>query len=145
LTLEARDGIPVCTRVTVEAKSEGREVRAVDLRAIRLEDWLEAIIAEVALRVVLTDDAGEPLVVSPGPGTPEAKRLAVAAVREARSNTRKHITDGHLRKVAAVYLADTANAPLKAVGERFGVSKRTAARWVATARDNGFIPERDEK
>jgi hypothetical protein len=145
LTLEARSGVPVCTQVTVQAKPEGREVRVADLRAIRLEDWLEAIIAEVALRIVITDDAGDPVVVSPAPGTPEARRVAVAAVRAARSGTRRRITDAHLRGVATVYLADTTGAPNKAVVERFGVPKRTAARWVAAARDKGFIPGRDEK
>ncbi|SEF34484.1 hypothetical protein SAMN05421837_107409 [Amycolatopsis pretoriensis] len=145
LTIEARDGVPVCTAVTVTAKDGGREVRAVDLRAIKLEDWIEAIVAEVAPTIVASDDDGRPIIVSPAPGTPDAQRLAVAAVRAARHGTRKTVTEDHLRTVAEVYNAADPRRGIKTVEERFGTSYRTAARWIAAARDKGFIPERDEK
>jgi len=145
MTVEARDGVPVCTEVVIRAKPGSREVRAADLRAIRLEDWLEAIIAEVAVQVVLTDEAGEPVVVSPAPATPDARRLAVSAVRAVRSGTRRRVTDALLRDVAAIYRGDQSGHPRLAVSERYGISKRTAARWVAAAREKKLIPGRDEQ
>ena len=50
-----------------------------------------------------------------------------------------HQPDEHYREVAAIYKANLAHAPLKAVQEAFGVSRAGASKKVARAREEGFL------
>jgi hypothetical protein len=50
------------------------------------------------------------------------------------------MTDENLRRVADVYLSDGTGAPIVAVMGAFHAKRRTASRWVAKAREEGFIP-----
>src|SRR4051794_23456181 len=45
MKIEVREGIPRWTQVTLVARPDGPEVRDKDLAAIRLNDWLERIVA----------------------------------------------------------------------------------------------------
>ena len=57
---------------------------------------------------------------------------------------RRSVNDELLREVAAVYL-DEPDAPTEAVADEFDVSKRTATRWVAAARDRGLLPPYEQQ
>lgn len=139
MTLDVRDGETVCTEITVSAKPDGRPVRASDFRVIHIDEWIDAIIAEVAPVVEVENEHGRALVVGPAPGDDQARELARAAVRAQRKGTRKNITDAHLAQVADVYTG-AERAPLKSVERHFGVSRATAARWVSLAKARDFIP-----
>ncbi|MGH3679144.1 MAG: hypothetical protein ACRDT2_02495 [Natronosporangium sp.] len=65
-------------------------------------------------------------------------RYATPALRPTR---RRRMTRALLREVAEVYRAaiTEGEAPTKAVADRYGVSHRTAGRWVAEARQRGEL------
>ena len=100
-------------------------------------DWLEQIVAMCSLKYSGT-----------GPGwtvlsQPVDDRGAVADIRRARSGRPRAVTPERLRKVAEVYRQHFADRPTEAVARSFGVSHRTAARYIRQARDAGHLPETD--
>jgi hypothetical protein len=133
MTIEVREGIPQCTQVTIRSTETGREVRSVDLRAARLEDWLESIVASAAAEPTehgyVIDDR------MPAELAAERKR-----VRYVRAGARRTITDDLLRQVAEIYRANASDRPTEAVLVAFGTSPRTAARYVQQAREREFLP-----
>lgn len=143
MTIEVRNDIPVCTQITVHAKDDGREVRDVDLRAIRIDDWIEDIVAVASSKIVSEDGAAVIEAVVYGDERDNRERSAARAmVRAARKDGRRRVTDDLLRDVAETYRANIPNGrPLQAVQRKFQVSYRTAARYVERARASKFLPE----
>lgn len=84
---------------------------------------------------LLVDERGE--VFGAAERAPGAAPAAIRA--ELRRHSYQRIDEGHLREVADVYQAAERH-PTKAVAERFGVPRPTAARWVMTARARRFLP-----
>ena len=50
MKIEVRQGIPVCTEVSLTARPDGPEVREKDLKYLRLNDWLEQIVAQCSVK-----------------------------------------------------------------------------------------------
>lgn len=117
----------------------GRSVRQEDLNRISLPKVRDAVMTRVPTYRLLTNDQGEVFGVA---GKPPGS--APAAIRaELRRHSYQRIDDAHLHEVSGVYRTADRH-PTKAVAERFGVPRPTAARWVMTARERGFLepPER---
>ena len=170
MTIEMRRGAPHCTELTIRAHPEGREVRGADLRAFRLEGIVNDVAALASVDVVTADDGstvfrkslnralqgaapGEVVNTTPGAVNAELRRYladeggeqefaqASKTIKEARSGSRRRLTDELLKQVAEIYRANLNDRPGEAVQAAYWVCPRQAARYIRAARDKGFLPD----
>ena len=134
-TIEVADGVPVVTRVELTKRDGHPGVRADSLRRLRLNDWVEDIVAAASLAVTVVDGN----LVADRATNPESVRRARSAVRAMQARGRRKVTPDHLATVAEVYIANEDNKPAEAVALAFGASDRTAFRWIAAAKREGLI------
>lgn len=145
LTFEVWKGVPVCTEVRITAKPEtGTHVRSKNIKGVaaQLEDYIEQWMSFLAC---------QPLPAPPGrrqwqrvlPQTNSDQRPAMLAVRSARREVRRKMTDELLQQVADTYLAAT-KARTEAVARAFAVSYRTAQRYIEKAREAGVLERTDQ-
>jgi hypothetical protein len=135
--IEVWDGVPVCTEVKVSAKPGDRtHVRAKDLKlvAFELENSIEYWLSELAFT-----RHGKTGWKRGFPKEAAERQAARTSIRKARQQVRRKMTDGHLQKVAETYRAGGPNKT-EAVAVAFGVSPRTASRYVQRARDARLLP-----
>jgi hypothetical protein len=125
--------------VTLTAR-KGRSVSPEDLRRIPLAKIRDVVMAQAPTFRLLVDEQGE--VFGAAQRAPGAAPAAIKT--ELRRHTYQRIDDAHLSEVAEVYRA-AERYPTKAVAERFGVPRPTAARWVMTARARGFLPPAERR
>jgi len=132
LEIQVWNGTPVCSKVELIGKSEaGAQVRVKHLKTLAgvLEDLVEQVCVNLGF-----DRNGDT-------GWTTAFPLAVETQRSRRravSGSRRKITRQFLERVAAVYR--DAEAPrLDAVAVEFDCSERSAARYVAKAREAGLL------
>lgn len=140
MTIEAIGGAPRCTELVIYAQPGGREVRSTDLRAVRLEQWVEDIATWTSGDVIQTDDGAAQVVLRVGAIDAERERKVLRELQRARSKSRRTVTDEVLRVAAETYRANASSRPVEAVGRAFATSHRTAARYVALARERGYLP-----
>lgn len=164
MVIEARNGAPQCVALCLAVHPEGREIRRVDLLKIRLEDWVDEVVALAALEVSTGSDGSATVrpsasrrlrgassvvdlslsefasTLESGHYDEDEIREARNAIRAARSGARRTITDELLAQVAGTYRQNVSDRPVKAVEHAFGTSHRTAARWVGLAREAGLLP-----
>jgi len=165
MTIEMRRGAPHCTELTIKAHPEGREVRGVDYRAVQLEKWVDEITALASMDVVTADDGSTVFSRSinralagaaPGEvvnatltemaryhadeGGEQEFAQASKTIKEARSGSRRRLTDELLKQVAEIYRANLNDRPGEAVQAAYWVCPRQAARYIRAARDKGFLP-----
>ena len=133
------DGVPQCRAVVASAIKGKRELRASDLRALPVEDILENVSAQLAEQLTTGDEGTERRVRRPL--VDEWRRGSISAIRGARRQGRRRVTDDALREVADVYRANLDGNPTDAVRAHLGVADRTARLWVRRARDAGFLGE----
>lgn len=136
MTIEVRQGIPVYTEVTLQARSDGPDIRRKDLD-IPLDDWLERFVGVCSMIAMEVDESGQPIRLVKKPSD---RRAAMVNARRVRSG-RPRIPSEHLQKVAEVYREHITDRPTDSVRAAFGVSHRTAARYVQQAREAGILPE----
>ncbi len=130
MKIEVREGIPQCVELVLRARPDGGpEVRDKDLAVIRVNDWLERIVAVCSLK-----RSGS------GWAKPVDDRTALADITRVRSR-RPRISRERLQKVAEVYRQHFDKRPTEAVARAFDVSHRTAARYVQQARAAGHLPK----
>jgi hypothetical protein len=135
MKIEVRQGIPVCTEVTLTARPDGPEVRDKDLKYLHLSDWLENIVARASMKSGgVPDDPA-----TWGWGKPVKDSTALADIRRVRSG-RSRMSRERLEKVADVYRQHVDARPTEAVARAFGVEHRTAARYVQQARAADLLP-----
>jgi hypothetical protein len=135
------DGVPECRDVRVVSVGAGRRVRARDLRAIKLDDIIEAGFGQVVWQPAPLPERMRQHGVDPadwvtGP-TPEQAHVAIRDMRQAKR--RRVLTDEVLEVVAEVYRANVDRNPTQAVREHFGCGQSTASLYVKLARDRGFL------
>jgi hypothetical protein len=140
MRIEVREGIPQWAEVRLQARPDGPEIRDKHLAAIHLGDWLNQIVAACSLGFSGADADG--IVWS----KPNTDRGAVADIRRAVSGRPRTVTPERLQKVAEVYRQHFGNRPTEAVARSFGVSHRTAARYVQMCRnpEHGLLPKTDK-
>ncbi len=134
MKIEVRQGIPVCTEVTLTARPDGPEVRDKDLEYLRLGDWLEQIVALASMKFSGSFPGGVT-----GWAKPVDDYTALRDIRRLRSG-RSRMSPERLQKIADVYRQHVDARPTEAVARAFGVSHRTAARYVDQARKADLLP-----
>jgi hypothetical protein len=136
-------GVAECRDVRVVSVGAGRSVRARDIRAVKLDDlieagfalavWQPAVLSEQARRHGV--DASDWFTGS----TVDESQTEVRGLRRRRRDKNRTITDDLLREVAEVYRSNLDRGPTQAVAERFSKAPSTAALYVKLARDAGFL------
>lgn len=114
------DGVPRCIFAGVRADfGSPREVRASDLREVRIEYVLEAAILHLSRFSV-------------------ARQVLTAETRSLMKR-RGTVSNQTLQEVAKVYEDHVDDAPTQAVADHFGIQLRTASLRVKRAREAGYI------
>lgn len=139
LRLEVVDGAPQCRELRIVSVPGGRDVRPVDLGAVRLHEWVEEFFAAFAARVVEDNPDGTVAVIEVPFGP--SHESAVTALHDARKGRgARRLTPALLAQVADVYRTRFDDRPTSAVAAAFGVAHRTAALYVQRAREAGLLP-----
>jgi Family of unknown function (DUF6214) len=124
MKIEVRRGVPQWTEVTLRARPYGAEVRDKDLSVVRLDTWLQQIVAMVS---------------TIGGSKPQNDQKALTDIGLAMKG-RPRISREHLKEVAEIYRAHIDSNPTEKVAAAFGKDRRTAGRYVRQARDAGLLP-----
>lgn len=144
--LEVKSGKPVCTSLTVTSYADWEPgLSAEKLASIQYGDLIEEVVQTQAVSAASVIKQGGP----PLPAWPRGQEPTLLSPSEmddielaaAKLHRNRKMTAEHLQKVAGVYLADRTGAPTEAVQLHFRTKHRTATRWVALARERGFLPE----
>jgi hypothetical protein len=137
LEIEVRQGVPVCTRIEMRAKEDGREVTPKDLLIVKgqMLYWLEKFTTFCA-------QATEDQDITRVPGWAD-RNTAQNSVRQARKASRRKITPDLLADVAKLYRVHVDGNPIEAIRRAYKVSPRTAARYVEICRsdEHGLLPK----
>lgn len=134
---EMRAGVPECREVRLVARSDGREVRPVDVRSINIEELLDSASELVAIHPTeLLEGGGVVAEHAHGKADLALTRDVVGAAR--KRNTRRRISDDELAEVAEIYRANP-DAPTQAVARRYTIAHRTASLYVKRAREAGLL------
>jgi hypothetical protein len=149
LGIDIIGGVPMCTELKMAKKPDGREVRSKDLRIIRIEDWLEYIVAACS-HSYETDGSATTIRDHPNDGPTAADKRRVSDVRQPVRNAnrgRRSIDREFLERVAAVYRDHFDDRPGVAIEKAFGVKKRTAAWYVELCRSDNYklLPKTESK
>jgi hypothetical protein len=132
------DGRPEIDEIKVSRRAGEPEITATALRDIPLKRIVESGVRQMELfaRRMWADTSPD----SPGPVGQESHPYWAPVTESVELRRRRTVTDELLREVARVYESDTTGAPTKAVSDRFPTSHRNATRYVALARERGFLP-----
>lgn len=139
MTIDSSSGVPRCTDLRIESVEDGREVRTKDLRAVEVDNWIEAIVPLTMKQIVSEGPNGATTSVIRVPDSNSADfKAAKATLTRARRVGRRKVNDDLLRRVAEVYTSEELR-PAEAVQLAFGVADRTAFRYIAEARKRGLL------
>lgn len=130
--LEIICGAPRFTKIEIESKQGGREVNGAEIGLVRdnLEFWRRTLVELTSQAHGDRDLAREP----------DWADSAVAAKSLQRVGRRRKATDDRHESIAALYRDNVAGKPIETIAAVYGVSHRTAARYVQEARANGHLP-----
>jgi hypothetical protein len=137
---EVWDGIPVCTKVEIEAKPHARvDIRSMHIKAAarRLEDDLHHVLAYIAFE---RDD--DPASDTEWVGRVGARTGMRKIIESARRTVRRKITPEFLQRVAKTYCA-ASESGVEAVKAVYGVDTRQAWRYISKAREAGLLADGD--
>lgn len=141
MTIEVRQGVPMCAELQFTARPKGPEVRDKDLRAVYIDDWIEQIVAVCSMpyELVPADDPTKTVIRATFSAPTPDDQLNVSRARTGRAR----VSQERLAKVAEIYRAHIDRRPTEAVRRHFNVSYRTAARWVELCRTDecGLLPK----
>lgn len=138
MTIDSSSGVPRCTDLRIESVEGGREVRTKDIRAVEVDNWIEAIVPLTMAQVVSEGPGGTNSVVRVPDSNSADFKAAKATLTRARRVGRRKVNDDLLRRVAEVYTSEDLR-PAEAVQLAFGVAARTAFRYIAEARKRGLL------
>jgi hypothetical protein len=138
MTIDSSSGVPRCTDLHIESLPGGREVRTKDLRAVEVDNWIEAIVPLAMAQIVSEGPGGTSSVVRVPDSHSEDFKAARATFKRARTVGRRKVDDALLCRVAEVYKGEEVR-PAEAVQLAFGVAPRTAFRYIAEARNRGLL------
>ncbi len=142
LAIEVVDGLPVVTMVKLsvdltEENADGRGCRATDVKDTA--SGFEALVEDVLAAATFVPDGKGGW--KRGWPQPEAtRRRNREGVQEARAELRRKVTPELLQLVAQTYRQAGDGGRNSAVARSFGVSERTAGRYIQLARAQGLLP-----
>jgi hypothetical protein len=152
LRLEVRDGRPACTSLTFEQPSpidgpKGPEITARGIRSINVGELIEAAIEWQSVHATMVVNTTTAAFGADGYTVDDDGKFSFwtddheANAKSGSLDLRRQrsVTNDLLRRVAACYLTAD-EAPTEAVAEEFDTSHRNATRYVAMARERGFLP-----
>ncbi|EFV14137.2 hypothetical protein [Segniliparus rugosus] len=125
-----RNGMPICSELQFVAKQDGPEVRPKDLRSVNLDHWIEVIVGACSSRWLGDGHYGQDHNYEQG----------INEVRRARKQSHRTMKPDLLKQVAEIYREHFDTGPVQAIQRAFGVSERTAARYVQLCRRDGLLP-----
>lgn len=134
----AEGGIPVCTSVQLTGVAGVSAVRVRDLRAVPLEQILDQVVAAAA-----HERQGATWRKVWGTSMLADQREGAKAIRAAQREARRKMTPALLAEVAANH-RKIAGAKVTGIADLYGVSTRTASRYIRAAREGGYLEEGDE-
>lgn len=135
LTLEVRDGRAVLTRFAfLDRGPEGPELTATSIHDANVGEIVKDVIRRVAETASLQDRG----VILPGEDDAQAGEAAADLARGRRGPSERQ-----LKLTAAIWRENKDYDPRKQVASGLYVSERTASRWIALARERGYITEED--
>lgn len=129
------EGEARCVSAHVDAKPDGRGVATADLAMIAVDQLTVAAFERLAQEILYNDERGIGTAYSGGTANSTPIRRAVDKGKQSKA--------GEIATVAKVY-AEADRAPMKAVEDRLGYTRRTAARRIELARERGLLPEKGE-
>ena len=130
MKITVRNGVPICSEFQLVAKQDGPEIRPKDLRSVNLDHWIEEIVGACSTRWMGEGHYGHDL----------DHQQGVKAVRQARKKSHRTMKPDLLQQVAEIYREHFDTGPVQAIQRAFGVSERTAARYVQLCRRDGLLP-----
>jgi hypothetical protein len=137
--VEIRNGIPICAELRLTANDEGAHVRAKDIKVVAAE--LERSISYWLSELAYVRNQKNTGYWRASPPSATDRRVAQEAVERARRQTRRKMSDELLARVAdTVNAAPEGSAKHETVAIAFSVSPRTAQRFIAKAREAGYLP-----
>ncbi len=138
MRLEVIDGVPQCRELRITSSEGGRGLKPLDLRAVRLVEWIEDIYAMFAMRVL---DEREGVVTAVMEVSDRAHDDAISEFKRARRGKgARKITPAFLASVAEIYKEHQSGAPTAAVASAFGVRHRMASEYAKRAEAAGYLP-----
>jgi hypothetical protein len=135
LTLKVRDGRPVLTRFSFVSRGpDGPPLTPSEIHDTNIKDIFDSAVLHIASTAGLQDQD----VILPFEGDAEAGEAAADLARGRRGPSERQ-----LRMTAAIWRENKDYDPRKQVASGLYVSERTASRWIALAKENGYIKEED--
>lgn len=132
MRFEIVEDVPQCREVRFTSTADGREVRQVDLGAVKVATFVEDVFALFAMDVVDETEDFVALVPTRSEDLAEVFQEIQAARKGKGART---LTRAFLQQVADVYVANVEGSPTKAIAQRWNVAHGTAAQWVWKARN----------
>lgn len=142
MTIEVLNNVPRIVDLRFWRHGEGREVRKKDL-GVDIESLIEQAVALASARVGPDGVSRLPGALQPDARELEIKR-GIRTVQNARTRSQRPMTPERLRRIAEVYQTQETGG-IEAVAEVYNVHRATAARWIAKAREGGYLPPRADK
>jgi hypothetical protein len=136
--LRVNDGRVEVAGFAVEASRDGRQVTAAQFKWWNFEACLKSAINIATLSV----SDGWPVPGEPGYSQWEASQ-ATAHATASKWGVRRSVDDELLEQVAEI-VKEHPNDPRPHICSQMYTSGRTASRWIAAARDRGFLPPLEE-
>lgn len=141
-TIDSSSGVPRCTAMQLFAVEGGREVRSTDLRGIEVESLIEAVVPLFTMEGEWDENGAFRGVEKVPDSDSDDFRRARSALRQARRASRRKVTPELLTQAAEVYRSHP-ERPAEAVELAFGVSPRTAYRYISLAREHGALEPKE--
>jgi len=132
IQIDVVEGVPRCESLTLRRSAGGQEIRSKDLRAVRIEDWVNQFVAECSDPFEVQ---GSTII-----ATHHARSATTADIRNAERARKRRparkIEREFLERVATIYRDHFDDRPIIAIEKAFGVERRTASWYVQLCRSD---------
>ena len=133
-------GAPVCRALRFTAHPDGRAVRPVDLAAVKIREWTDAIYAECAMPVEVSTKGSTTTITKYVPGSGDRIDTLEAFGEARKGKGARRITPRLLKEAARIYRDNVEDRPIQAVAAALCVSERSASSYITKARAAGYLP-----
>lgn len=135
--VEVIDGVPGLRRIEIAVPDGWDPIGTAAIRGFDVEGLIEYMGGAARGAAYMWTDDGKQDGAVTVEGVLAQERPGRLAVRKARH---AKINDAFLREVSEVHRKANGDAPVRAVAEHFGKSRKQAGNYILAARKRGFIP-----